>query len=236
MNTLNCPACGGKLQTAGNTNFCKCGWSKSFNKTREKEMNWSIARNMLFASFFVVGFMVYFGYWGSASLQIIPLKVQQWTGSLSPSSFAKLKTVCMELKKYNCVESAHTSFFQSSKELEVLEQLGEFQYRRNRFSAASQTYNLYFTQKGSSIKAAYNYARLLEKENQIDMALSYYEYALKARPNTLQITVMRAYIDLLIKVGKPEKAKQALIQLRPFLKASNPIVQQEYNKWSKKVF
>ena len=117
--------------------------------------------------------------------------------------------------------------------MKILAKLGEFQYRRNRLESASKTYKEYFTKKGSSVKAAYNYARILEKQGQVEFALSYYQYALNARPNTVQITVMRAYINLLVKSGQVNKARQELVKFKPILKRSGSLVQQEYERWQK---
>ncbi len=235
MNQINCPVCGANLNKAGHTVFCKCGWSKSFNNKKIMAMQKQIAKGIFIAGFALMSSIVYIGNWGSHSLSIIPLKARQWTGQLNEQSFDRLKNMCMELKKYNCVEKAHSSFFNSSDNLEILEQLGEFQYRRKKINPASESYNQYFTKKGRSVKAAYNYARILEKQGHVDSALSYYKYALSVKPNKVQITVMRSYIDLLMKAGKRSKAKAVLLKFKPILKRSNSLVQQEYDRWNKKV-
>ena len=235
MNQINCPVCGASLNKAGHTVFCKCGWNKSFNNKKIMAMQKQIAKGIFIAGFALMSTIVYIGNWGPHSLSIIPLKARQWTGQLNEQSFDRLKNTCMELKKYNCVEQAHSSFFNSSDKLEVLEQLGEFQYRRKKINQASKSYNQYFTKKGRSVKAAYNYARVLEKQGHVDSALSYYKYALSVKPNTVQITVMRSYIDLLMKAGKRNKARMELLKFKPILKRSNSLVQQEYDRWNKKV-
>ena len=233
MNIINCPNCGAKINKTGNTLHCQCGWSKSLNQAKEKQIQHKIAKNIFLSGIVLMGFVIYLGNWGSSSLSIVPLKARQWTGQLNESSFKKLTSLCGQLKKYNCVESAHKSFFSSSKNLRVLEKLGEYQYRRNKVAEASKTYKEYFTKKGSSVKSAYNYARILEKQGQVEFALSYYQYALKARPQTVQVTVMRAYINLLVKSGQVNKAKQELAKFKPILKRAGSLVQQEYARWHK---
>ena len=233
MNFINCPNCGNKIKKTGNTLHCQCGWHKSLNQTKERQIQNKIAKNIFIAGLTLMGFVVYVGNWGSASLTIMPLKARQWTGTLNEKSFQKLTSLCLQLKKYNCTENAHRSFFRSSNDMKILAKLGEFQYRRNRLESASKTYKEYFTKKGSSVKAAYNYARILEKQGQVEFALSYYKYALNARPNTVQITVMRAYINLLVKSGQVNKARQELVKFKPILKRSGSLVQQEYERWQK---
>ncbi len=235
MRNINCPLCGLEIKKAGKTLFCKCGWSKSCNEKLQKLIQKKIAKNIFLAGLGLMGGIIYLSYWGSASIKIIPLKVSEWTGQLNEKSFSSLKNICMNLKKYDCVENAHKSFFKSSGKMEILEQLGDFQYRRKKFSQASNTYNRYFSQKGNSVKAAYNYARILEEMGDTGSALSYYRYALKARPGVIQITVMRSYIDLLVKSGQKYKAKQELLKLKPILKRADSLVKQEYNRWKKQV-
>ena len=235
MTHISCPVCGAKLNKASHTVFCKCGWHKSLNKKKEMAIQKQIVKGIFIAGFGLMTSIIYLGTWGSHSLSIIPLKARQWTGQLNEQSFDKLKSICMDMKKYNCVEKAYSSFFKSSGKLDVLEQLGEFQYRRKKINLASKTYNQYFTKKGRSVKAAYNYARVLEKQGHVNEALSYYKYALSVRPHKVQITVMRSYIDLLMKSGQRRKARAVLLKFKPILKRSNSLVQQEYDRWNKKV-
>ncbi len=235
MNHFNCPVCGSQLKKAGQTSFCSCGWSRSFNQKEHKRAQTAIAKNIVIAGLGLMAGIVYIGSWGSSSVSIAPLKARQWTGQLNPASFQKLKTICMRLKKYDCVEKAQESFFQSSGDMKALEEMGEFQYRRKKFDQAQKTYHRYFTQKGTSVKSAYNYARILEKSGQDKHALSYYQYALKAEPDTLQITVMRSYIDLMVKMGQTHQARQELSRLKPVITRAGSLAQQEYHRWNKQV-
>lgn len=235
MKHTNCPVCGSTLSKAGHTLFCKCGWHQSGNKKQQMTAQKQIAKNIFIAGLALMGTVIYVGNWGSSSLKIAPLKARQWTGSLSEKSFASLKTVCMSLKKYDCVESAHKSFFKSSGRLEVLEQLGEFQYRRHKFNEAGKTYSLYFSNKGRGVKPAYNYARILERGGDKKSALSYYKYALRAKPGVVQVSVMRSYIDLLVKSGQKRIAQAELFKLKPVLSGTGSLVKQEYDRLQKQV-
>ena len=233
MHIINCPVCGSKVNKAGHTLFCKCGWSKSFNKKAETKIQHKITKSIVIAGIGIMGAIVYIGNWGPSSIKIAPLKIRQWTSQLDTQSFTNLKNICMSLKKYDCVEKAHSSFFKSSGDLKVLEQLGDFQYRRKRFNQAYKTYSQYFTRKGKSVKAAYNYARILEQLGQTEFALSYYKFALSVQPGVIQVTVIRSYIDLLVKSGQSNKARQELMKLKPLLKRAGSLVQQEYKRWEK---
>ena len=236
MQHFNCPVCGAGLKKAGQTSFCSCGWSRSSNQKAKQREQKKIAKHMILMGIGLMAGFVYIGSWGSSSLEIVPLKARQWTGQLNAPSYSRLKTICMRFKKYDCVEKAQESFFQSSGDMKALEELGEFQYRRKKFDRAERTYHKYFTKKGANVKSAYNYARLLEKRGKKESAISYYQYALKsARPNSLQITVMRSYIDLLVQMGKAPQAREELARLKPVITRAGSLAQQEYSRWNQKI-
>ena len=230
MNT-KCPICGSQTNRTGATVSCRCGWYKSFNQAGVNRLQKSIVINLLAAGFLLMGSVVYISQWGSASWSIIPLKARAWTGMLNSSSYAQLEKICTQLKKYSCVEGAHRSYFKSSADLNALSKLGDFQYRRGLFSKANNTYKLYFTKKGRGVKPAYNYARVLEKLGRNSRALEYYKYALKAEPAAVQVSVMRAYINLLVKEGLHARAKKELNAFEMIVKRSTSLVQQEYKVW-----
>ena len=232
---LNCKVCGSVLQKSGRTMICKCGWNISFNRKALNKKNGSVIRGIALTSLGIMMGFAYLGSWGSSSLKIIPLKVQELTGSLNKQSFENLRQICFNLKKYSCVESAHQSFFNSSKDINVLHQLGEFQIRKKDFNAALQTYKRYFQLEGKDIKAAYNFAKLLEKAGNKSSAEEYYKFALTVKPDVVQVTVMRAYINFLVNTGQIDKAKKELQDFKPLLDRAGAVVKQEYSRWQKKV-
>ena len=234
-NFLNCKVCGSKLKKSGQTVFCQCGWHAPVNNKKIVQLDKKVIKGIVVASFALMLGVAYLGYWGSASLNIIPLKAAQWTDSLDQAAFAELKNICMALKKYDCVERAYTSFYRSSHDLQALSELGHFQYRRKDFHSAAQTYQHYFKNQGRDVTAAYNFARLLEKSNKPADAEKYYKFALMSRPGVIQVTVMRAYIDLLVKTGQIQKARRELFEFKPILKRAGALVQQEYSRWQKQV-
>ncbi len=228
MKTI-CPICASQaLKRVGDTVSCQCGWYKSFNKVHSSRLQSKVVKNLFIAGFMLMGVVFYVNQWGSHSLSIMPLKARQWTGLLNQDSYKKLQSICMQLKKYNCVESVHYSYFRSSKDLQALHSLGELQYRRGAFNKAGDTYKMYFNKEGRGVKPAYNYARILEKLGHNKHALKYYKYALSADKKIVQVSVMRAYINLLVKQGFKSKAAKELKAFKKLVKRSTAYVQQEY--------
>jgi len=235
MSTFKCPLCASTMNKMSQTVYCDCGWHKSFDKKYQMKTQGKITLGLMVAGCLLIGVFFHLKHWSSFSLSIVPLKTMQWSGWLAKKSFTQLKTICMNLKKYDCVEEAYRSFFHSSADINILAQLDHFQYNRKKFNRAAKTYKKYFINKGNDIKTAYNYARILESKGYTDKALAYYQYAIRAEPHTIQVTIMRSYIDLLMKLGKVDRAKKELSDLAPLVMKSSSLVKQEYERWSHKV-
>lgn len=234
---LNCKLCSSQIKLIGHNLICSnCGWHKQSHTKVSDDRQKQVAQRMAIAGIILMGLFSYVGYFGSHSVEIIPLKVKQVTNSLNENSHNKLVKICMKLKQYDCVEKAHTSYFASSRNLEVLSTLGSFQFRRNKLKEASLTYSRYFELKGKDFRTAYNYARTLEKLGQTNKALKYYEYSIYSKSvNKLHVTAMRDYINLLVTSNQTHKAQQALIKLQPSIQNASALVQQEYSRWQERV-
>lgn len=240
MNITNCPVCNLKTNKIGNTFLCRCGWSQSFNQKAYKKMQNKIVSGIIIAGILFIGSLAYIGTWGGSSFKVATLQIQQLTGHFDKSSFKELKQICFNLKKYDCVEQVYKSFFKSSNDLQILEELGEFQYNRDKLKEATKTYNLYFTKKGRSTKAAYLYGLILEQHGQFKHALNYYKYSLTMSKGITKFTAINSYINLLVQLKQFRKAKRALNLLKPFLKTKsmktkNILVKQEYQRLKKQI-
>ncbi len=228
-----CPLCRSLPRWVGRTLICRCGWYKFFSEKIEKAIEASIMRKMILISFLLLGFLVYLNRWGGDSFSLIPLKTKQWMNQLDKNSYVNLQNICTKKKRYDCAEKAHKSYFQFSGDLEVLVDLAQLQYLRKKTEEALRTYHQYFFRKGRNTNAAYNYARLLEGQGNTKFALAYYKYALLGKSGaTVQLPVMRSYISLLFRSGQTKKAKTELLKMSSFFKNANPLIQQEYKRWS----
>lgn len=61
---------------------------------------------------------------------------------------------------------------------------------------------------------AFQYAIVLERNDKLEDAQRYYEFCLRKKRNVFQVTVSRNYANLLIKMGKTQKAKQFIYSIR----------------------
>ena len=216
----SCPRCSEAVKLAGQTLFCRCGWSYSkvnHNKNIQKKVVFSLFLSTCLFS----AILFYFFQWGKHGLSIITADSKQ-----------KLK-ICMDLKKYDCVEDSYQNIFNQSGDIKVLSQLGKFQFQRSRYAEAKQTYSQYFAKGGKDYRAAHYYAHTLVKTNNLEEAIIYFEAVLKSTRTTLMVTVIESYLDVLVSHNRMQKAKEVLARVKEMAKNSEN-TQSQIMKWEKK--
>lgn len=191
----NCPRCGNQVNQVSNTLICKCGWT--YSKSEETSQG-PVILGMILTCTLVAASLFHFFQWGSYGFKVF---------FATPAE--KLE-ICMDLKKYDCVENNYEKLFQSTSDIKHLEELGEFQFKREKFQEATQTYKLYFAQKGQSYKAAYYYAHSLAKTGELDSAIQYFDSILRSKPQVLMVTVMESYLEVLVSNNRIGKAREIL--------------------------
>ena len=208
----NCPRCGSQVNRIGQTLVCKCGWTHS----RKKEASQStVVVGMILAFTLLAGSLFHFFQWGSHGFSVM---------FASPSE--KIK-ICMDLKKYDCVEHNYQLSYEKTGDISFLEELGELQFKRERFSKARETYGRYFgTKKGTSYKAAYYYAHSLARTGDIESAIKYFDIILRNKPHVLMVTVMESYLEILVSHNRINKAKELLAWIDKENKGSTDTVSQ----------
>ena len=214
----NCPRCGNQTEQISNTFICKCGWSYS-KKTEASEK--TVIFGMILAFTLLSGFLFHFFQWGSYGFNV-----------LLANSNQKIK-ICMNLKKYDCVEKNYTKLFQKTNDLTFLEKLGELQFKRENFVEAEKTYKSYFSKGGKSYKAAYYYAHSLVKVEKIEGAIQYFDSILRSKPQVLMVTIMESYLEVLVSNNRINKAKEVLSWANQVNKNSTNTLNQ-IEAWRKK--
>ena len=216
-----CPRCGSVAKKVSKTYICQCGWTLNVDTESKKSQARTAVALLCSASFLTVTFFHFFQ-WGGHGFSI-----------LFADSVKKV-AICSELRKYDCVEKAYYASFNKTGDLKYLEELGEMQFKREKYSESEGTYKLYFAKGGDSFKAAYYYAHILSKNNQVDSAIQYFDTILRSKPHALMITVMDSYIDILISHRRGDKAKEVL----SWVKKTNPgatNIQSDLERWESKI-
>lgn len=166
--------------------------------------------------------------WDSYSLEIIPLKIKDTLGMSSPANMDRTAEICMELKKWDCVETNYSHAGQADKT--KLPRLGAFQMKRAKYNEAAQTYYGFFQSGGADLEASYNYAKALAQLGQVDEAIKYFDQVLAARPDTLQVTVVQNYVKLLMDNQRYDQAKKLIQDIRGHGPESGSFMESEFKK------
>jgi tetratricopeptide (TPR) repeat protein len=236
----HCPACGDNIpqdRYVGESVICRCGWSNSTKAKKEvaKQTDRTILAIAVFAAFIVASFIQVVN-WDKYFFSIIPLKSKQMLSLASTTDFVRIAEICMERKKFDCAEQAYFGAYEANpKDLTHLEKLGDLQVRQELMLSATKTYDTYFASGGANIDAKYNYAKALAATNNTEKAEQYFREVLMAKPDTLQITVTRHYIEMLVKNNDLQKAKRVIEHFRKQGFNTSLFMKKEYEEIQQKL-
>jgi len=152
----------------------------------------------------VAGYLVLMN-WDKHSLSIIPLTVKETFGGMTPADHEKKSEICMDLKKWDCVESAYTHIAQNDQS--AWRRVGDFQMKRAKYSEAAQSYYRFLQGGGQDLGVSYSYAKALAELGQVDEAVKYFDEVLAAKPDVLQVTVVQNYVKLLVEHKRYDQAR-----------------------------
>lgn len=215
----HCPACGTNIPRERYFNdsvICECGWTNSGKAKKEsaKQTDRTCIYIAVFAAL-LIGSFIQGVNWDKYFFTIIPLKAQQMAGVATADQLNQIAEICMDRKKYSCAETAHFQAWKKEPQnLVHLEKLGDLQVKQELMLSAVKTYDTYFAAKGDNLEAKYNYAKALAATNDSEKAEQYFKMVLKAKPDVLQITVTRHYINMLVKNEQLNKAKNVIEHFR----------------------
>lgn len=150
--------------------------------------------------------------WDRHSLEIIPLKVKEVVGGKSVQDSERLAEICMDLKKWDCVEAEYGIVAKSEPD-QVL-RLANFQMKRAKYQEAAQTFYSFFQSGGEDLEASYSYAKALAQLGEVDEAIKYFDQVLAARPDVRQVTVVQNYVKLLMDHQRYDQAQSLIVGIR----------------------
>lgn len=205
-----------------------CGHTVSKNTTQAEVDNKSIKIMLGFSVLVIAGYIQVMN-WDTAWLKILPLAAKETIGMSSPSDLEAKSEICMELKKYDCVEEQYIKSAQ--KEPAKWERAGNFEMKRAKYNEAAQSYYKFFQSGGQNLESQYNYAKALAKLGQVDEAVKYFDQVLAAKPDVLQVTVVTNYVKLLMEHQRYDQARLLIDKVRrdggP---TAGSFMESEYNK------
>ena len=193
-------------------NHCGFTVSKPDKEEAQGEVDKKSIQLMVGISVLVLGCYIQISNWDTAWLKIIPLGIKDTIGMSSPADIEAKASICMDLKKWDCVNTQYAKAAIANPEL--WQRAGHFQMQQAKYNEAAQSYFKYFQAGGKELDASYNYAKALAQLGQVDEATRYFDQVLAARPETLQITVVQNYVKLLMDHQRYDQAKALINKVR----------------------
>lgn len=223
MNNLlegGCPRCAQPIapeRLTADVIVCNhCGFSPD-DRVVEKQQKHEkqFVTGLIVASLLIVASYIHVVEWDQHFFTIIPLKMRQMIGSASGEDLRKIVQICEVRLRHACVQQALAELARKEPtNADVMYDLGEIQRKTGQDASAVASYREHFTRGGNRPEAAYQLARIMEFNGKYQEAQDYYSRALMAKPETLQVTVVQNYVDMLIKLGKKDEAKSIIEDVR----------------------
>ena len=247
----NCPKCFKSLQASpahlSYVTLCPhCGWKKqnqnmpvNFHTKSKKQLQRSISKTMILTAIGLIALLIHFSKWGGHSLEIVYLKVSQWTRLAGDHQYEKLSSICAKIKNYDCLAGSLQSHYTASKDSSILKELALLYFKTGEKSLALQTYKKYFKEYNDvSIdpQSAFNFAQLLSEQENKEKALYFYDQILQNQAeNIIPINVVRNKVFLLSSLNRTQEAQQLIQKYTSKLTDSDVILKQELESLTQKI-
>lgn len=191
-----------------------CGHVQSANQVViEEKIEQSFLYSMIgFSVALIAGFMLVSN-WGGHSLEAVTFKAGEIVGAHSPQDYEHFSKICMELRKYDCVEKMY--FQIARKDPKQFARLGRFQLNQRKYKDAMESFRRYFANGNrKDVDVNYHYARALGEMGMIDEASKHFDFVLSAKPRVMQVTVVQNYVKYLVAANRYDKAQQVIFKMR----------------------
>lgn len=176
-------------------------------------------------SLFIVAAFIQVATWDSHFLRVLPLQVKSLINTMTEEDYESMAKICMDRKKYDCVERMYAKTARSS--LEKLARYADFLVKREKLRLAADQYRTYINQGGVDLEITYNYAKALAQLGEFEEASIYFQQVIDAKPDTVQITVLQHYVKTLMSANQFEKARTVIEDVRKKSAQANAFMAEE---------
>ena len=215
---MNCKRCDREIEASrlqSDIAICNnCGYYEVPKTTRKKILKTQfIGSSVVVFVLFIYIFQV--SKWDDHAFSVIPLQLKEMVGSASDGEIIELSKICKLRGNTSCMEKVSGKW--SERQPENLEAISSYAYalglnKSNNKSALQ--YKKYFDLGGLKLTVIYEYAKILGRIGSIDESIRHFELVINAKPETIQITVVKNYVKLLIKNGRLKKAKSVIVNIQ----------------------
>lgn len=196
------------------------------NREIDEQIDKANRRAIVVISTIIVLVAFHLASWGSYSLEIRFLQLRDLTGLASVKSMNRMADICLELKKFRCVEYSYVRAAQIDKGQTA--KLAEYQISRRKFKEAAQALREHLRSAKKDNTAMLLYAKTLGELGQIDEAARYYEHILGSQSRKLQPEVVKSYVKDLARAKRYSQAQAVILRARKTHARAGRFMEQEY--------
>lgn len=210
-----CPRCDevlGKSAFKTGRAICQCGWhDDSSEKKKASAAEKKVIKGLVLSAIALIFVFAHLASWGTYSLSIPGVKIQQMAGVLGNEGYLDLAQACVDLGKVECAKDTYKELYQKKADLTGLAKLATLYIRLQDSSSALPLLTKYFQLGGKDGKIALSYAKLLEQTGNYQAAADYYEFSVASRPKVLSIEATRGLVRSLMALQKYQEAKERIM-------------------------
>lgn len=151
--------------------------------------------------------------WGQFTFEAAPLQLKHLAGLASGADYGRLADICKRMHDAKCVEAMLAKQTESGSvdAIAALADLGQVQFQLGKPHLAVQTLQRYIFAGGDDLHAKYTLARSLAGIGQVEEASQLYDQIIASKPDVLMHTVTESYVQMLMKSGRTDKAKDLIL-------------------------
>lgn len=236
LHAETCPRCHlelGDSRKQGIPAVCNhCGYVLTDSQARaEKDFRTSSFIAITTFAAFLVLLITQLSHWGGYFVEVRWLQFRSMMGN-SIAVSERMAAICMDLKKYDCVEEAYAELGQQDPRL--LSKLGHFQMARADYEGAARAYAAYVATGNPDLESVYLYAKALAETGQIEKAAENFETVIRAKPEVLQITVVQNYVKYLMRADRFDQAAEVITRMRKLDQTKSSFMDSEFRTINEK--
>lgn len=201
-----------------------CGWSSDqrYKKTMSTLTRRYITTVATLSALMIGGFM-HAVQWSGFSGEIIPIQIKEVFQMASADDLNRKAQICIAVQNSRCAEKSYKKRLKlTPKDKNAVADYAKILKKNKKISEAANVYKSYFeidgfgSGKATELEAniAYDYAQVLSQLGRFSEAKKYFYFVLNSKPQTLQVSVMESFVDLLIKTDQLKEAKSLIIKTR----------------------
>ena len=211
-----CRICGESIpedRRSAGVSACTCGWvdNSQFPEKWDRESSKRIASFGMMALIGLLPVVLYFAHWSGFGAEVLGIKMKSMLGGSSISDSLRMGEICEMLRKTDCaVESYTRAIRQHPKEQAGYVKLAHLYIEGKDLMGAVQVYQAFFMSGGQDPNLKFRMGNLLSDAGQYEMAARVYQELMDSDPSILNITVAKTYVQMLIRLGEYQNAKDVL--------------------------